>query len=782
MGDVYAAQHVEHGRRVAIKLLGRRLTGPEDRQRFLTEGELAAAVNHPHTVYVFGSEEIEDTPTIAMELLPGGTLKDRVKQRGVLGTSEAVEAILQVISGLEAAHGCGVLHRDVKPSNCFIDADGAVKIGDFGLSIPAVPDPGSVIASVTFHGTPGFAPPEQLRGEPLDVRADIYAVGATLYYLLTGEAPGGRRGLSALAAGLDSKPIRPFAEFRKDIPSLLGAIIMRCLSPQQASRPSSYAELREALAPFSSVQTTPAPIGLRMAARLFDTLILFPILAICLGTLVGSGLISDEAPALLVGLLLPLALYWIVAEGTVGFTLGKRVCRLMVVGTTGQPAGTVRAGIRTAVWIAPLAVPLMLSAFGASTPVIGFSLAVLGGAVVIPMAFHWQLRGLHDRLSGTQVVLKPRSTEKKTTIEQTTLVPAGTEHAVVGPYEILASVGTTDAGELLHGFDPRLKRDVWIHTLRPGEVPNPDVPHDITRPTRLRWLNGRRTPTECWDAYEVPAGRSLLQVEGPVGWSAVRRILLDLSTELTAAESDRPIGGLSLNRVWITDDNHAKLLDFSPPACGSAALALSSMSFLRDVANHLLQGTSPASIPLAASLTKRGLIAGEISTPAELTAILSASPDGPDRLTRWQRGMALAAAVLTCTVAGGWIGALLAVALSPIIDLRSLSPELLRIVASLLCAALGLGWAALWRGGFWLRSFGIAVVTADGELVSRRRAVVRAAIVWGSMPVAALASLIGMPSLSLAIGICQLVVVLHALDHPDRGLHDRIAGTYLVPR
>ena len=187
-------------------------------------------------------------------------------------------------------------------------------------------------------------------------------------------------------------------------------------------------------------------------------------------------------------------------------------------------------------------------------------------------------------------------------------------------------------------------------------------------------------------------------------------------------------------------------------------------------------------MPLGASLTNRGLIAGEISTPAELTAILSASPDGPDRLTRRQRGMALAAAVLTCTVAGGWIGALLAVAMSPIIDLRSLSPELLRIVASSLCAALGLGWAALWRGGFWLRSFGIAVVTADGELVSRRRAVVRAAIVWGSVPGAALASLIGMPSLSLAIGICQLVVVLHALDHPDRGLHDRIAGTYLVPR
>ena len=782
MGDVYAAQHIEHGRRVAIKLLGRRLTGTEDQQRFLKEGELAAAVNHRNTVYVFGSEEIDDTPTIAMELLPGGTLKDRVKQQGVLRTTEAVDAILQVISGLEAAHSCGVLHRDVKPSNCFIDVDGTVKVGDFGLSIPATPNPSPAASFASFHGTPGFAPPEQLRGEPLDIRADIYAVGATLYYLLTGEAPGGRRGLSALAAGLESKPIRALTQFRSDIPRPLGTLIMQCLSQQQASRPSSYTDLADALRPFGSAHAVPAPVGLRFAARLFDVLILFPIAAVFLGALVGSRIVSSEAPALLLGLLVPAALYWIVAEGVFGFTLGKRICGLMVVGPSGQPAGTVRAAIRTAVWIVPFALPLILRALGASTPTIGFSLAVLAGALIIPMTFHWQLRGLHDRLSGTHVVLRRRFTEKQAPSGQTRLVSAGAEQRVVGPYEVLASIGATGTGELLLGFDPRLRRDVWLHVQQPGEVSKPDVPHDIARSTRLRWLSGRRTDRECWDAYEVPAGRSLSRLESPVPWSAVRRILLDLSRELDAATRDNSMGELSLTRVWTTDDNHAKLLDFSAPGSSPAAAAVSSISFLRDVANHLLHGASPTSVPFGASLTRQALHRGEISTPAQLATLLSASADGQDRVTRRQRGMALAAGVLTCTVAGGWIGALVAVAMSPVIDLRSVNPQLIRVVAACFYACLGLAWAALWRGGFWLRSFGITVVTADGAVVSRGRAIVRAAIVWGSVPVAAVASLLGFPSLALGLGICQFVFILYAIDHPAQGLHDRLAGTYLVPR
>ena len=135
MGEVYEAEHVEQGRRVALKVLNQRLTGPQDRARFLREGQLAASITHPNSVYIFGSDEIAGTPVIAMELLAGGTLKDRVKEHGPLPPAKAVDAILQVIAGLDAAHAGGVLHRDIKPANCFIDGDHTVKIGDFGLSI-----------------------------------------------------------------------------------------------------------------------------------------------------------------------------------------------------------------------------------------------------------------------------------------------------------------------------------------------------------------------------------------------------------------------------------------------------------------------------------------------------------------------------------------------------------------------------------------------------------------------------------------------------------------------
>jgi serine/threonine protein kinase len=103
MGEVYEAEDLESGRRVALKVLGQSMTQPADKARFLREGRLAASISHPHCVYVYGTEEIQGTPVITMELVPGGTLKDRVKARGPLGVAEAVDAILQVISGLEVA-------------------------------------------------------------------------------------------------------------------------------------------------------------------------------------------------------------------------------------------------------------------------------------------------------------------------------------------------------------------------------------------------------------------------------------------------------------------------------------------------------------------------------------------------------------------------------------------------------------------------------------------------------------------------------------------------------
>src|SRR5713226_6698626 len=124
MGQVFEAQQLENGRRVALKVIHEALADESERARFLREGRLAASVSHPNSVYVYCAEEINGMPAIAMELLPGGTLRDQVKSGGPLGISEALNATFQMISGLEAAASIGVLHRDIKPGNCFVAADG----------------------------------------------------------------------------------------------------------------------------------------------------------------------------------------------------------------------------------------------------------------------------------------------------------------------------------------------------------------------------------------------------------------------------------------------------------------------------------------------------------------------------------------------------------------------------------------------------------------------------------------------------------------------------------
>lgn len=160
MGASFEADDLETGRRLALKVLTHALDSAEARRRFLREGRLAASINHPHSVYVFGTEEIEDTPVIAMELMAGGTLADRVKAQGPRPIGEAVDCVLQIIDGLEAAQAVGILHRDIKPSNCFVDSDGTVKVGDYGLSISksALWDSTLTVAGA-FLGTPAFCSP-----------------------------------------------------------------------------------------------------------------------------------------------------------------------------------------------------------------------------------------------------------------------------------------------------------------------------------------------------------------------------------------------------------------------------------------------------------------------------------------------------------------------------------------------------------------------------------------------------------------------------------------------
>src|SRR5215207_1905509 len=361
MGEVYEAEQLQTGRRLALKVLRNTLRGDEDRARFLREGQLAASISHPHTVYIFGSEEVGGAPAITMELLSGGTLKDRVSADGPMPPSAAVSAVLDIIGGLDAAQAAGILHRDIKPSNCFVDADGAVKVGDFGLSISTLTrDVRHGLATAGFEGTPHFAAPEQLRGEPLDVRADIYAVGATLYYLLTGRPPLDAPDLRELVPKVASeKPASPRV-LRRDIPRGLAAVVLRCLAKAPAGRPQSHAELADLLRPYVSADEVPAPLGPRFVAWIADALV-FAIMTWVLTVSAWTGATLGSTTTLLQLAAWPWLtgmIYYFVLEGCWSASLGKRLMGLRVT-SRASTGWWPRIGLRSAVFHMPLVIPAL---------------------------------------------------------------------------------------------------------------------------------------------------------------------------------------------------------------------------------------------------------------------------------------------------------------------------------------------------------------------------------------------------------------------------------------
>jgi serine/threonine-protein kinase len=191
MGEVFRGIDTGLNRRVAIKLLSEKhRDSPELRQRFVREGRAVAAISHPNVVQVFATGSYDDRPYIAMELLDGADLGSIVERSGRLDSLAAAHAVLDAAQGLAAAARAGLIHRDVKPSNLVRLSDGKVKVTDFGLAKPV--DPGSepaLTAMGVVVGTPDYIAPEQARGEAIDERVDIYALGGTLFFLLAGIPP-----------------------------------------------------------------------------------------------------------------------------------------------------------------------------------------------------------------------------------------------------------------------------------------------------------------------------------------------------------------------------------------------------------------------------------------------------------------------------------------------------------------------------------------------------------------------------------------------------------------
>jgi eukaryotic-like serine/threonine-protein kinase len=820
MGEVHEAEHVVDGRTVALKLLHHRLASPADRARFLREGQLAAAISHPNSVYVFGSDEINGVPVISMELLPGGTLKDRVEDLGPMGARDAVDAMLHVIGGLEAAQALGILHRDVKPSNCFVDLDGTVKIGDFGLSISTAHRLDDTLTRAgVIQGTPQYAAPEQLRGDPLDVRADIYAIGATLYYLLTARPPFEAPSLPALIARVMSDPAPSVREAAPDVPAPLDRIIGACLAKAPAGRPGSYARLRDALRPFSAEVLPSASLPLRTAAGVLDQIALLPVTGpIALG--VHQGSMPVQA-----GVFAAQILYFALLEGIWGMSAGKRIVGLRVVRSSGalrvglaRAAG--RATLYTAAWHAwPITILLFEQTSGGrhSSGAAGPGVLLTGGllaALFYPARARNDSAAAHDVLTGTRVIERWHAARDEPDIPLLHHAPVPTPRSF-GPYEAIGTLGIAGGAHLLVGHDAALRRHVWIHEVPSNTPAVAPARRRLARPARLRWLSGRRGSDMGWDAYEAREGAPLHEAaRTPQPWSAVRRWLLTLVVELQQGVADATLPPLSTDHVWLAARGDAVLLDFEawPPPVSSAVGPVTAQRFLFETAALALTGAPASStsrvnrpLPLTARDVLARLAVDGFDTIDAAHAAIRDLAQRPHRVSRRRRAasclvstgllfflassvtvvMALFRQIAGPVRSSADVGQRTPLSVWPPDPVGLVPPFMTALAVICVLAAAG---AFATRGGVSLRYWGLAVTDRTGRNISPPHALWRAFVAVS--PILVAAGVIHGTSLSAAQDAVVAAVALglwiagliYALAVPERGIQDYVAGTWLVPR
>ncbi len=259
MGVVYRAEELALQRPVALKVIVREYSRDQRfRERFRRESRIAAAIDHPNIIPVFDAGEEAGVLYIMMRLVEGTDLRELIETRGGLDPARAARIVGQVASALDAAHARGMIHRDVKPSNVLLARRDHAYLSDFGLAKPAesleaLTRQGTVVARVEYVA------PEQMLGQRVDARADVYALGCLLFEALTGEPPFARwSGGPAVLAPVDAPPPSPL-ELRPDLPPAFGEIVVRAMAKDPDDRYPSAGDLGQA--------TMVAAGGLRQASR-----------------------------------------------------------------------------------------------------------------------------------------------------------------------------------------------------------------------------------------------------------------------------------------------------------------------------------------------------------------------------------------------------------------------------------------------------------------------------------------------------------------------------------
>jgi DNA-binding beta-propeller fold protein YncE len=270
MGVVYRAVQEPLGRRVALKVIAPAFASNDAfRDRFVRESALAAAIDHPNVMPMYGAGEADGRLFMAMRWVEGQDLRALVADRGRLEPAAAAEIVASVAGALDAAHRRGLVHRDVKPANVMIGEH--VYLGDFGLARQVSSDDGRAVTKTgQFVGTVEYVAPEQVLGEPATAATDIYGLGCVLFFALTGRAPfAGRSEYETMTAHLSERPPR-VTEHVGSAPAALDAVVARALAKDPADRFATAQDLaaaaRGALAS-SAVQAAPAPAARRRRSR-----------------------------------------------------------------------------------------------------------------------------------------------------------------------------------------------------------------------------------------------------------------------------------------------------------------------------------------------------------------------------------------------------------------------------------------------------------------------------------------------------------------------------------
>ena len=246
MGVVYRATDVVLERPVALKLVAPELAqDPSFRARFARELKYVASIDHPNVIPVHHAGEDDGVLFIAMRYVLGTDLRAMIGHEGALEPERVARIVGQVADALDAAHACGLVHRDVKPANVLVeDRAGAdhVYLTDFGLSKHTTSAPG-LTATGHFVGTVDYVAPEQIRGEPVSARSDVYALGCMLFHALTGQAPYARDSEAAKLWAHMYEPPPSVRELNPDVPAAFDSVVRRAMEKQPEDRYSSAGEL-----------------------------------------------------------------------------------------------------------------------------------------------------------------------------------------------------------------------------------------------------------------------------------------------------------------------------------------------------------------------------------------------------------------------------------------------------------------------------------------------------------------------------------------------------------